>query len=97
MDLQMIIIQLIGLLSLLVGQTLPDTLPQDKVDLLQQIVPNLYAGTKFALPPIVAKTPNIIDDATVIEIAEICEILKSKYGIVLNPEAVNLNQLLKKA
>ena len=97
MDLQTIITQLIGLLSLLVGQTLSDTLPAEKLALLQQIVPNLYTGTKFALPPIVAKTPNIIDDATVIEIAEICEILKSKYGIVLNPEAVNLNQLLKKA
>lgn len=95
MDIQLIIAQLIGLVSVLVGNTLADTIPVETKNLLQQIVPNLYSLSKFALPPIVVKTPNIIDDSANMEVAEICELIAAKYGLELNPQNVNLKQVLK--
>lgn len=96
MDLQQIFVQLIGLLSLIVGNTLADEISEETRALLQQVVPNVYSATKFALPPIVIKTPNVIDDAGNKEVSEICEVIAAKYGLELNPENVNLKLLFKK-
>lgn len=96
MDVQQIIAQFIDLLSVIVKQITPDTITTEQKALLQQTVPLGYSAAKFALPPIVAKTPNIIDDAAAMELAEICEDLAAKYNLELNPQNVNLKSALRR-
>ena len=96
MDVQQIIAQFIDLLSVIVKQITPDTISSEQKNVLQQTVPLAYSAAKFALPPIVSKTPNIIDDAAAMELAEICEDLAAKYTIELNPENVNLKSALRR-
>jgi len=75
---------LIGYLSNLLELIAPGEITPEAKAQLQKFIPPVYALAKSFGVPLVNSTENDLDNVTLNEFVEICEIAAKKYGIELN-------------
>lgn len=83
MILEQLLIQIIQLLNVVLGAVLPEEITAQQRRILEDVVPVLYAGLKFPARRYALQSTNKLDDATVNEMIELCELINQKYQIPL--------------